>query len=309
MSDIKILVEQSVGKIDFNYAETKAFLQEKMAVYNGAVFTNETMDIAKKERASLRKLKMQMDEERKKVKIAWMAPYTQFESHVKELIELVDKPVLLIDKQVKEYETRKREEKLEVCKGIFAELVDDLTDFLTFEKIFDAKWLNATTTLKSIREDIQNIVAATETQIETIKMSNSDAVEKALEIYRDTLDITRAIGHINQYETTKREVEERERKRKEAEEQRKLEAERARIREEERQRILEEQKKEAETEIKIQQAVEEAKVNAEEEIIQSFIPEKEGEKNLYEYRIELSGESKEKLEMFMDSIGIEWELI
>lgn len=60
MSDIKFLVEQNVGKIDFNYEETKAFLQEKMAEYDGAVFTDETMDIAKRERASLRKLKTQL---------------------------------------------------------------------------------------------------------------------------------------------------------------------------------------------------------------------------------------------------------
>lgn len=301
MNEIKLLVEQNAGKIEFNYEETKAFLQEKMAEYEGAVFTDETMDIAKRERASLRKLKTQMDDERKKVKNAWMAPYTQFETQVNELLDLVDKPVEAIDKQVKEYEEKKKQEKLETCKKIYSEEIGDMTEILPFERIFDSKWLNATTTLKSIREDIQNIVSNTRTQIDTIKMMNSDAVEKALEIYRDTLDMTKAVAHINQYEATKREVEERERKRREAEEQRKLEAERERIREEERARIRQEEelkqaaKKEAVEELKeVSPEVKESNV---------ILPES----NTVLYAITGTKEELEELELTMTSLGICFE--
>lgn len=301
MNEIKLLVEQNTGKIEFNYEETKAFLQEKMAEYEGAVFTDETMDIAKRERASLRKLKTQMDDERKKVKNAWMAPYTQFETQVKELLDLVDKPVEAIDKQVKEYEEKKKQEKLETCKKIYSEEIGDMTEILPFERIFDSKWLNATTTLKSIREDVQNIVSNTRTQIDTIKMMNSDAVEKALEIYRDTLDMTKAVAHINQYEATKREVEERERKRREAEEQRKLEAERERICEEERARIRQEEelkqaaKKEAVEELKeVSPEVKESNV---------ILPES----NTVLYAITGTKEELEELELTMTSLGICFE--
>lgn len=301
MSNIKLLVEQNTGKIDFNYEETKAFLQEKMAEYDGAVFTDETMDIAKRERASLRKLKSQMDDERKKVKNAWMVPYTQFEAQVKELLELVDKPVAAIDRQVKEYEERKKQEKLETCKKIYSEEIGDMAEVLSFERIFDSKWLNATTALKSIREDVQSIVSNTRTQIDTIKMMNSDAVEKALEIYRDSLDMTKAVAYINQYEATKREVEERERKRREAEEQRKLEAERERIREEERARIRQEEelkqaaKQEALEELKeVSQEVKETNV-----ILPKSIT--------VLYAITGTKEELEELEVTMTSLGICFE--
>lgn len=301
MSDIKLLVEQNTGKIDFNYEETKAFLQEKMAEYDGAVFTDETMDIAKRERASLRKLKSQMDDERKKVKNAWMVPYTQFEAQVKELLELVDKPVAAIDRQVKEYEERKKQEKLETCKRIYSEEIEDMTEILSFERIFDSKWLNATTTLKSIREDVQNIVSNTRTQIETIKMMNSDAVEKALEIYRDTLDMTKAVAYINQYEATKREVEERERKRREAEEQRKLEAERERIREEERARIRQEEELKQAAK---QEAVEELKeVSPEVKESNVILPKS----TTVLYAITGTKEELEELELTMTSLGICFE--
>lgn len=301
MNEIKLLVEQNAGKIEFNYEETKAFLQEKMSEYEGAVFTDETMDIAKRERASLRKLKTQMDDERKKVKNAWMVPYTQFETQVKELLDLVDKPVAAIDKQVKEYEDKKKQEKLETCKNIYSEEIGDMTEILPFERIFDSKWLNATTTLKSIREDVQNIVSNTKTQIDTIKMMNSDAVEKALEIYRDTLDMTKAVAHINQYEATKREVEERERKRREAEEQRKLEAERERIREEERARIRQEEE--------LKQA---AKKEALEELKEVSPEVKESNVILPKsitvlYAITGIKEELEELELTMTSLGICFE--
>lgn len=301
MSNIKLLVEQNTGKIDFNYEETKAFLQEKMAEYDGAVFTDETMDIAKRERASLRKLKSQMDDERKKVKNAWMVPYTQFEAQVKELLELVDKPVAAIDRQVKEYEERKKQEKLETCKRIYSEEIEDMTEILSFERIFDSKWLNATTTLKAIREDIQHIVSNTRTQIETIKMMNSDAVEKALEIYRDTLDMTKAVAYINQYEATKREVEERERKRREAEEQRKLEAERERIREEERARIRQEEELKQAAK---QEAVEELK-EVSQEVKESNVILPKSVTVLY--AITGTKEELEELELTMTSLGICFE--
>lgn len=301
MNDIKLLVEQNTGKIEFNYEETKAFLKKKMVEYECAVFTNETMDIAKKERASLRKLKTQMDDERKKVKNAWMAPYTQFEAQVKELLELVDKPVAAIDRQVKKYEEQKKQEKLETCKKIYGEEIGDMTEILPFERIFDSKWLNATTTLKSIREDIQRIASNTRTQIETIKMMNSDAVEKALEIYRDTLNMTKAVAYINQYEATKREVEERERKHREAEEQRKLEAERERIREEERTRIRQEEELK---QVAKQEAVEELKeVSREVKETNVILPKSV----TVLYAITGTKEELEELEVTMTSLGICFE--
>ena len=44
-------------------------------------------------------------------------------------------------------------------------------------------------------------------------------------------------------------------------------------------------------------------------LFRSFIPDTEGDTELYEYRISLSSDAKEKLEMYMDSVGIEWEMI
>ena len=43
------------------------------------------------------------------------------------------------------------------------------------------------------------------------------------------------------------------------------------------------------------------------EAIASMIPDMDAAVELYEYGIYLSPDAKEKLEMYMDSVGIEWE--
>ena len=241
MNDIKLLVEQQAGKITFNYEETKAFLEEKMSEYDGAVFTDESMKYAKGEVAFLRKLKSQMDGERKKVKAAWMVPYEDFKGKVDDLLLLVDKPIGLIDGQIKDYERRKKEEKRDVCRKIYEQEIGDMAEYLPFERIYEEKWLNATTSVKTITDEIKGRVQTATSQINTIKMMGSEAVGAALDLYRKTLDITAAINHINNYEAQKRKILEQERARQAAEENRRLEEYRERVRREERERIRREE--------------------------------------------------------------------
>ena len=81
-----------------------------------------------------------------------------------------------------------------------------------------------------------------------------------------------------------------------------LEAERRRAAEE-----LEAQRRQAEEEK--QAAVEQAKEEAAQEVIESLSPDTEEETTLYEYRVALSEEGKKQFEMYLDSVGIDWEMI
>ena len=151
---------------------------------------------------------------------------------------------------------------------------------------------------KDIRKEMSETVEKTKKDIDTISSMESDSTAKALSMYRTNLDLTEAVSYINNYERQKQEIlaKEQERKRREEEE---------RIHREERERLLAERQAEMEKNA----AVEQAKAEAAQEVIDSLIPEESGEAELYEYRISLSGDAKMKLEMYMDSVGIEWELI
>ena len=301
MSDIKLLVEQNIGKISFNYEETKAFLEENMSEYDGAVFTDESMKYAKAEVAFLRKLKSEMDTERKRVKNMWMTPYEDFKKKVDELVLLVDKPINAINDQVKDYENRKKEEKRELCRKIYSEEIGAVSDFLTFDRIFSEKWLNVSMTEKSIRDEIRCLAHETEDRLNVIKTMNSEAVEDAVEIYKSTLDVAKAISYINNYEYQKNVIMEREKSRQKEEEQRRLEMERERIRMEERERI---RKEEELAHAARQEAVEELKeVSQEVKETSVILPDSK----TVLYAITATEEELTELETTMTSLGICFE--
>ena len=55
MNELSLNIQQNPGCIELNFEEIEERLDKKLAEYKGAVFTEETKDIAKAELASLRK--------------------------------------------------------------------------------------------------------------------------------------------------------------------------------------------------------------------------------------------------------------
>ena len=104
---------------------------------------------------------------------------------------------------------------------------------------------NTSVSLSSIKVEISNFVASVKTSVETIKSMNSECVEEALAKFKVDLSLSNAIAFINQYESRRAEILQREKERRAAQEeearQRKLEAERAAAQEKE--RIEQERKK------------------------------------------------------------------
>ena len=89
MNELKIEISQEPAVIRCNFEDVKAKLSEKMAEYQGAVFTEESKSVAKAELASLRKTREEVEKRRKEVKSQCLAPYNDFETKVKELLEII----------------------------------------------------------------------------------------------------------------------------------------------------------------------------------------------------------------------------
>lgn len=240
--NIKFEVWQKNGELSFNFADIKASIENKVKEYEGAVFTEESKTAAKGEIASLRRLKKDVDDSRKEVKKLWMKPYLEFEDQVKQILDLVDKPICLIDGQVKAFEEKRITEKKAAIQATYNEVIGDMAEYLTLDKIYNPKWENATVKMSAIKKELIERIAAAYKDVQTISMMVSEAKGKALDIYKTTLDLSKAIGYINQYEAQKAEIMKKENERREQEEERNRQALRERIRAEERQRIVEEQK-------------------------------------------------------------------
>lgn len=249
-----------------------------------------------------------------------MAPWDAFEPKVKELINLFDEPITLIDGQVKAFEEDRVVQKKALIEAIYTELVGDLSDIIPLERIYNPKWENATTKEKAIREEVLAQATAARIALDTIRGMRSDAESKALDVYKQTLSLSIAISCINAYEAQKAEIlrKEQERQREEElerirrEEREKLEAERKVLEEREAQRraaeeALEAQRRQLEEEK--QAAVEQARETGAQEVIENLTPDTEEDTQLYEYRVALSKKGKEAFEMYLDSVGIDWEMI
>ena len=176
--------------IEFNFEELKEQVTKKVAMYKNLVYTDDQVKEAKADRAALNKFVKSLSDERIRVKKQCLKPYEEFESKINELTAIVNEPIQLIDKQVKEYEEKQKTEKLESIKDVFATI--GFQNFVTLEKIFDQKWLNAGTSMKKIEDSMSEKKFQIGNDVLTINSLPEFSFE-AMEEYKRTLDLSRAI--------------------------------------------------------------------------------------------------------------------
>ena len=112
-------VEELVPKlIAWNNAELLAEVKSRLADYRGRVYDESSIVSAKADRATLNKFAQALDNERKRVKKVYMVPLDKFTAEVNEVIAEVNAVSVEIDAQVKLYDEKRQEEKLEEKKRI-----------------------------------------------------------------------------------------------------------------------------------------------------------------------------------------------
>lgn len=298
MQELQVVIEKKPGSVSFNFEEAKAFLNERLEEYRAAVFTDDSIKEAKGYVAYLRKEQTAFKSRVTEVKNEYMQPFNDFKEKADELVRLYDEPINFINDQVADFEERRKAQKKKAILAIYNELIGDVADYLPLNRIYNIKWENATFKEKDIRIEISEVAESTRQAIETIKAMESESVEKALLIYRTDLSLTNAIAYINNYEKQKAEILVREQEKRRFEEA-------ERIRREEREKIEAEQR----AKVEMEKAVEEAKAQAAQEVVESLIPQEvdENEQN-YTCIIKVGKSGKEALEMYMDSVGIEWQI-
>lgn len=231
--ELKIYNPQADGflkAIDWNFEELKEEITKKSSDYLNLVYSDDQIKDAKQDRANLRKLVTALENKRKEIKKEIMVPYDDFASKEKELVEIINGAIENIDTQVKGYEEGLRQEKLAKVKEIYKECIGDLDRTIPFDKIFKESWLNVSTTLKSIKEEIITIREKVDGDLKIINAENSPYIYEMKEEYLKDFDLIAAMAKKQQLEeTAQKKALYEEQKRKEAEERerwRKEEAER-----------------------------------------------------------------------------------
>lgn len=222
-------------KISFNYEELKAELTEKVAFYETLVYTDDQVKDAKADRATLNKLKKTLNDERIRREKEYMQPFNEFKAQVNEIIGIIDKPIAVIDKQVKEFEDQKKANKQKDIEELFAGM--GFQSFVTLEKIWDPKWLNASVSMKSIEEQMRARMYQIGDDVLTLHNLPEFGFE-ATEVYKQTLDINKAIKEAQRMAEITKAKADAEAKKKAAEESRKAEEERKAKEVKEEQRVI-----------------------------------------------------------------------
>ena len=205
-------------QITFNYEELRNELTEKVSMYETLVYTDEQIKEAKEDKANLNKLKKALNDERIALEKKYMQPFETFKAQVNDIIRIIDKPIAVIDKQVKEFEQKEKDEKLEAIKELFASV--GFQPFVNLEMIFDNKWLNKTFSMKKIEDAMKERMFQIGNDVKTLNDLPEFGFE-ALEIYKTTLDINRALAEGRKLA----DIQKKKREQQEAEERRKAELE------------------------------------------------------------------------------------
>ena len=216
--------------LEFNFEDLKKALAERMELYRGLVVTEDGIKAAKQDRADLNKLREAIEAKRKEVKKACMAPYTEFEGRVKELVQLVDAPIAAIDGQLKEYEEKRRAEKRAEIAAIYEETVGELKGILPFERLWRDEWYNTAWSMKKIREAIVAAEGKVASDLEVLSTVESEFAEAVRLKYLEALDLNAALAErarLQERAAKLREYEEQRRRAAEAEAANVPEAERA----------------------------------------------------------------------------------
>jgi hypothetical protein len=220
MNELSVIINQKPGTIEFNFEELKMAAQARADLYKGIVVTEDTVKASKSDIADLRAFQKDINSKRIEVKKKFMEPLDAFEKLCKEAVSIINKVIIPMDKQVKDFEEKKKAEKKQEIRKSYDALVGEMAEYLPFEKIYDPRWENTNVSTKSIKESIAQLVDSTSMAVQTIKCMNSEYITKALEQYKLDLSLPNAIASINRYEAQRKEILEREEKRK-AEEERK----------------------------------------------------------------------------------------
>lgn len=169
--ELKIYNPQDNGflqKIDWNFEDLKTEITASALEYETSVYTDDTIKAAKADRAKLNKFIDALTGKRTEIRKALLKPDEQFGQEIKELTGIVQKAIDNIDAQVKGYEERQREEKTAKVREFYEENIHDLSSILPFERVFKPEYSNASTTMKSIKEDILALIQKVDEGLATL---------------------------------------------------------------------------------------------------------------------------------------------
>ena len=220
----------------------------------------------------------------------------------------MDEPINAINEQVQAFEEKRKQEKRELIRNLYEDVVadyEDCKDYISLDKLYDSKWENVSASAKSIKKDMTEQMSGIQTAVSSIKAMHSDKEEDALTLYKQTLDLNRALQMISVYEQNKAEALKREEERRRQEEERRIQAEIERAKMAEREAIRREEQIRKEEQEKAEEFI--PIPGPDPDIDDNNLPFEQPTTITAYYRVVATVEELEAVETAFNSIGIYFE--
>lgn len=193
--DVQLGIDKlSLGTITTNIRQVKAFVEDMLPKYDISNYSTDDIPKCKADKALLNKAAKALNDKRIELEKEWSKPFDEFKATCNETVKLIKSAVSKIDTVIQEDETRVKAEKRNAIIDVahncgFDELGIDLS------MIFNEKWLNKSTSLKSVESEIKGRIAEIKTALEVL--SHFDDYYALVARYKENLDLQSTVEYAN----------------------------------------------------------------------------------------------------------------
>ena len=185
-------------QIESNYAECKAWLTEALAPYKGLIITEDAISDGKSIRANIRKVKDAINAQKVSVKKQWNAPLDTYLAQCNELVAMCDETASAIDGQIKDFENRQADEKIEKIKAAYLDAVSNVSKYApAFETLVNPKWRNKGYSLDTAIAEVRKVADDTVSDMAVLMGMSLEFKTAVIDEYIHSHDLRRAIDKEN----------------------------------------------------------------------------------------------------------------
>lgn len=193
MEELQLLSRQKPGEVIIdNFQKLREELSGVLNRYEHLVYTDGMLADAKADKKELTRLRRELDDRRKEVKRAYLAPYNAFEGQVKELFAMIDAPLEEIKGFIASMEEREkaaRRQEIEVYfrrkSGPLGNLAEQV---LSSPAFLEDKWMNKSTSAKTWQTAVDEKIAAAARDLGSIQATAGRHAGALTARYLETLD-------------------------------------------------------------------------------------------------------------------------
>ena len=196
-SQLELVVsEKTIGSLTTNAKQIRDLVVATLPRYDIANYSTDDVPKAKADKALLNKAAKTLNDKRIEFEREFMSPFGEFKDVVNETVKAIKEAVAKIDTVIKEDEDRAKIEKREAIEHLTEECgLEEVGIHLN--QIFNEKWINKSTSLKSIEKDMRERIATITSDLETLK-SFAEDYDVLVVRYKENLNLQETVRYANQ---------------------------------------------------------------------------------------------------------------